>query len=108
MEKFSYLDNDDRTYEHIVLYYKAMEANEPIAKIDMELQAIELQKHIDHCLDKTEAQRIKWCNENAEKFRIYINSLKVFCLIIYMDNKTYDRHNISKRIVGHFIDIWNK
>ena len=109
MNKFSKLEKDEKTFNHIQLYYDLIVRRTPLIEADLEIQRIELEHHLERCNKEFDATECSdWIGRNAEAFRAYINTLKVFTLFIYMENCLEYRSDIVWEIFCRMVDVFNE
>jgi hypothetical protein len=87
---FCYLEKDVKNYEYFKRYYKLKENCTEFFKLDNKIQFEEITKHIEnhHGSPHNQNTAYEWIRENGEKFRHYINTLKIICLVFKCMNKT--------------------
>ena len=110
MKSFSKLEKDKKTFEHLTRYYIALMENLPLMVIDMEIQAHELEDHMNRCGLPTSCmpEMNSWIQKNSENLRTYLNALKMLALFIYIDNTKDYRDKVVWDLFCTFVDVWNQ
>jgi hypothetical protein len=110
--RFSKLEKDDKTLDHIKMYYHAITNKEPLMSLGCLLQKRELELHLKIVNCKEEEHKdecIKWIEKNAKNLRAYINSLIDISEFLFMDSKlNYRGNELIKERVFEAIDVWNE
>lgn len=83
---FCKLEKDQKTYEYFkkyIIWYGGNKGKD-FLEIDSKIQADEIKKHLE--LNKTRDNNqeiLEWIKKYSERFRLYLNSLKVIFVIWY-------------------------
>jgi len=108
-EPFSLLEKNEKTFEHVKEYFEALEKGIDLFAIDNIIQKRELILHLErHCKESDQQECLNWINENAAKFRNYLNSLRVITLLIFADCLANHRKGLVWEIFCKFIDVWDE
>jgi hypothetical protein len=76
--------------------------------VDMLIQKRELEEHLNRCKKEQDSDECaKWIEDNSVAFRAYINTLKVFTLFIFMENKLEYREAVIWEIFCRMVDVFN-
>jgi hypothetical protein len=107
--KFSLLEKDEKTFNHVKLYYDALENCVDLVAIDIKIQRNEFDWHLNHCkAEDKRSEECAWIEKNASALRQYLNSLKAIALFCYMDNKIYYRDRLVFEVYCKICEIYNK
>ena len=112
--KLSYciLEKDDKTYNYVREYVRAIQEGKPSICVDVCLQKkeIELHLYLNH-YDGQDQRGIKeWIETYSCNFRAYLNSLKMLALylnILNQSNKEIFNSNIPYDVFCRAINLWN-
>lgn len=108
-ETFSYLEKDEKTYNHVKAYYEAMKKGINCYSIDCVLQKHELEDHLKRCRkEHDQEEQLNWINQNAEKFRSYINSLKTVALLAYVGSEIHHHNDFIFDLFCSYVDLYDK
>ena len=107
-EPFSLLEKNEKTFEHVKEYYEALEKGIDPFTIDNIIQKRSLEEHLKrNCKESDQEECLNWINNNAGKFRNYLNSLRVFSLFLYFDTRMNYRKGLVWEIFCNYIEMWN-
>jgi hypothetical protein len=87
---FCYLEKDIKNYEYFKRYYELNDTCTEFLKLDNQIQVEEIKKHHrQRCLpQEINVVAYDWIRKNGEKFRHYINTIKIICLVFKCMDKT--------------------
>jgi hypothetical protein len=106
---FCIFDKDEKTFNHVKLYYKAIEDKVDLFKVDCQLQQQELEIHLNRCKkEHDKSEQLAWLNKNAEPLRAYINSLKMIALFMYIENKRIGKIDVTWELFCQFAEVWDE
>lgn len=109
---FCFLEDEQKAFEIVKLYHKKTKDVKPhdeeavLNLLDNELQANEINNHLalNHVDKKHVTQeKIHWALEYGHSFRIYLNTLKIICLILEANNV-----DIGNMTFEHFQRVKNQ
>jgi len=112
MISFSFLETDIKTFNYVQRYLEYIEKNnnDSILKLDNLLQIEEIEKHLElnNIQGKKERnlESINWIKKYGEKFRIYLNSIKLITLI-FLEKRNNCKKNCERNKITFevFCDI---
>lgn len=88
-DNFCILEKDEKTFNYVKRYILAIKkesSEHDVEKLDCLIQMEEMKNHLiinNIPEDKKNNECIRWADENSEKFRIYLNSIKIVSVIFY-------------------------
>jgi hypothetical protein len=113
MNKFCYLESDDKTYQYINVYYTVIKDNNynTIFNLDNEIQKIEIENHCKRCNISEENKNVEilnWIDNNGKNFRIYLNTIKIAAFLFYFENSKKNITDINSEDLKTFIKRFNE
>jgi len=102
---FSFLDCDKKSYDYTmrILNYVLEDNKKGLLALENEIQKEEIQIHfeINNITDLKEKniEAIRWIKKNGENFRIYLNSLKIVCLI-FLHQKLFCKRTCERNCLS--------
>lgn len=122
---FCNIDDEPKAFEIVKLYHyktegiKQEKEKEILNRIDNELQIKEMQAHLirnNVVEERQTSEKIDWALQHGHSFRIYLNTLKVLCLVLEahcvdFDDLTFEEFcEIKNRVNQHqaFLNIIHK
>lgn len=107
-EKFSLLDKDKKTYNHVKKYFIAMIKEKDLNYVDIVIQKDELSNHLkQYCKEHDREEESNWVCKNAHPLRIYLNSLKEIAFFAFMDSRIHCHNDFSYDLFCKIIDIYD-
>jgi len=106
---FSYLEKDERTFNHLVEYYQALFIGTSLSLIDNSLQKDSLEDHLKRNgvgTERTAEEAQRWVLQNSDPFRAYINSLKIVAMFLYINNKMNGIEVVTYEQFSKIIDLY--
>lgn len=110
MKKFSKIEKDNKTFQHVIMYYNCIMKGDDYTTTDIKIQQLELKEHLErnHVDENKNEECDKWIKENHKPFRKYINTLKVFSLFMFMNNQLEYREKIPYQIFEKMVEAFNE
>jgi hypothetical protein len=82
---FCKLEKDKKTFEYVkqyLLWYSQNHDN--FLELDSQIQLLEIKNHLENNnYDDRTTEMLDWIKQNSEKFRIYLNTIKIFFTVWY-------------------------
>lgn len=92
---FCFIEDEEKAFSIVKKYYKHIQYIKQgdeariLNKIDSEIQIEEISKHVylNGCEDENDDERLNWIHKNGHSFRVYLNTLKLACLVLKAADK---------------------
>lgn len=108
-DKFSFLEKDKKTYNHVKMYFDAINNGASLNSVDILIQKQELECHLKKtCKEHDRIEETAWVMKNAAPFRCYLNSLKTVTLFAFLNSKIHLDDDISFTLFCRMVDIFNE